>query len=81
MWTSVKDSLPTENDNYLCIVKSFNHSYIGILGYCYNLRLVDKYDFPKKKSGFYNYDSEWGYSDWTDKVTHWMKLPELPEEE
>lgn len=77
-WISVKSKLPEKDGMYLC-VKDFK--YIDVQSYAKNLEKVDKYDFYKRKcDGWYFYDSEYGYIE-TGRVTHWMPLPELPEED
>ena len=75
-WVSVKDKLPKKNNDYLCVL---NTHTISVCSFAHNLKKVDKYDFDAKKSGWYDYDSEWGYYEITN-VTHWMPLPELPKE-
>lgn len=76
-WISVKYRLPDKDGEYLCCDKD---KYIYILSFAKNLLYVDKYDFGRKKrSGFYDYDIEWGYCEW-DEVTHWMPMPEPPKE-
>jgi hypothetical protein len=53
-----------------------------VLSFAKDLHKVDEFDFKeeKGKSGFYMYDSEWGYSHFRN-VTHWMPLPEPPKKE
>lgn len=83
-WISVKDRLPETNGKYLCAnySKTFNRYFIEVLSFAKNLHKVDEFDFKeeKGKSGFYMYDSEWGYSHFRS-VTHWMPLPEPPKAE
>ena len=77
-WISVKDKLPDKDGNYLCCWGE--HKGIAICSFAKNLRKVDKYDFKgKNRAGWYDYDSEWGYGEMCN-VTHWMPLPELPNE-
>lgn len=80
-WISVKDKLPKKDGEYLCVVDGVIHLYIKVCSYTNNLYSVDKYDFydGKGESGFYNLDTEYGYC--REKVSYWMKLPELPKEE
>ena len=77
-WISVKDRLPDKEDEYLCISEDF----IYIFEFAKDLYKVDKYSFDnrKGKSGFYEFDREWGYYE-KERVTHWMPLPELPKGE
>jgi hypothetical protein len=83
-WISVKDRLPDKNGKYLCAnySKTFNRYFIEVLKFAKDLHKVDEFDFKeeKGKSGFYMYDSEWGYSHFRN-VTHWMPLPEPPKAE
>lgn len=83
-WISVKEKLPEKEGKYLCAEysKQFNKHFIEVLNFAKNLYKVDKIDFKDEKgvSGFYGYDTEWGYSHFRD-VTHWMPLPELPKGE
>lgn len=83
-WISVKDRLPETNGKYLCAnySKTFNRYFIEVLSFAKDLHKVDEFDFKeeKGKSGFYMYDSEWGYSHFRN-VTHWMPLPEPPKKE
>ena len=76
-WISVKDRLPEENGRYLCYIVDGN-GYQRMLCFALNLETVDDYDFYHQNyAGFYDYDSEYGYFEYTD-VTHWMPLPEPP---
>lgn len=83
-WISVNDRLPEKDGEYLCVWKGrrSGESFIDRVGFAKNLYKVDEFDFKneKGKSGFYGYDSEWGYysKKW---ITHWMPLPELPKGE
>ena len=81
-WISVKERLPDKDGAYLCCWKlSYDDRYCThIYSFAKNLHKVDKYDFKgKKRAGFYDYDSEWGYCE-MEGITHWMPLPELPKE-
>lgn len=79
-WIPVKKRYPTKNGTYLCYYNAFGIDRIKTLNYSTDLYKLDKYEFPSDSGGgFYNYDSEWGYS-LVDNVTHWMELPEIPEE-
>ena len=71
-WVPVEKGLPEKGGSYLCTKRD----RVCILQYSTNLYNVDKYDFRnmKKVSGFYDYDSEWGYYK-VDGVTAWMPLP------
>lgn len=83
-WTSVNEKLPDNDGRYLCVYKSVfgGVNYIVIKSYSSDLYAIDDFDFyeyqNKKQDGWYDYDSEYGYCEVTDSITHWMPLPELP---
>ena len=66
-WIPVTERLPEEVGKYLCTVKSFSHYYSK--QYCYVDVLVFQDDC------FF----ECGLG--TERVTHWMPLPQPPKEE
>ena len=77
-WIPCSERLP--EDGQRCIVTTkgrLSYSYCEIASYSNNLYKVDEFDFYDKKntSGFYNYDSEYGYYENTDVIA-WMPLPE-----
>ena len=77
-WISVKDRLPEKGGKYLCVRSDSWGQHIDILEFAPNLHKLDKYDFAgKKRPGWCDYDSEWGWTEFDD-VTHWMPLPEMP---
>ena len=85
-WISVTERLPDENGKYLTVFTVNTippRPVIEVSCYAKDLYKIDKYDFQdkKKKSGFYQYDSEWGYFEMTD-ISHWMPMPipPLPED-
>lgn len=79
MWNKVEDGLPTDSGKYLCVSYSPLSRNILTCYFAENLRALNKYDFEHcNYAGFYNYDSEYGY--FRERyITHWMKLPDLPE--
>lgn len=84
-WISVKDRLPEKNGDYLVVVKGYvtTSPYVKILSFMSNLKLHPEFRYYDKvyngQSGWWESDSE---GDWIVRdVTHWMELPELPEEE
>lgn len=82
VWHDAKTDPPTEGGRYLCIQLCFldKHPYCDILSYSKNLSKLDSSDFRgQKRPGWYTYDGEWGYFE-EEHVTHWMPLPDLPEE-
>ena len=77
-WIPVWERLPEKRGDYLVTQKATftDYEYISVIGYALNLYDVDEYDFAdKKRSGWYEYDSEWGYRE-LDDVIAWMPLPE-----
>lgn len=80
-WHDIKIEMPKKDGQYLCAVNGIgSYKYIEICSYANNLESVDYYNFyNKKRVGWYNYDSEWGYVE-NSGVTHWAELPELPRE-
>lgn len=66
---------PQKNGKYLVTTKD---NSVRILNYATDLYKIDKYDFynDKGKSGWYGYDSEYGYYEWLDKPIAWAELPE-----
>ena len=77
-WIPVSERLPLYSDTYLVTVERMvGTPRVDIKSFAKNLYLVDEFDFHnrKGKSGWYDYDSEYGY--WEDtKVIAWMPLPE-----
>ena len=66
---------PPKNGRYLVTLCC----RVDILNWANDLYKVDEYDFAfdKGKSGWYNYDSEYGYYDIKyDKPIAWAELPE-----
>lgn len=61
-WISVKDRLPEETGRYWCYVKEYND--LGISHFQWN------FAFNVEEQGFNTNE--------TEKVTHWMPLPDPP---
>lgn len=83
MWHKIENGLPTKEGKYLCCYKSIGgRKEIDVQGFTLDAFSKSHYDFAEykdqKKAIFYEYDSEYGYSDWTEYITHWMEMPELP---
>lgn len=77
MWIKCEDKLPAEGE---CLVfTDYLHPRIEMAYYTDCLEKVDKWDFAGvKRGGFYKSDSEGDYE--IARVTHWMPLPDPPEE-
>ena len=75
-WIPCSERLP-DNDKKQYIVQKTNGS-IDILGFTKDAYKLDRYDFAeykgKKKQLFYDYDSEYGYTEWECEA--WQPLPE-----
>lgn len=73
-WIPVKERLPEKEGDCEYLVTS--GSGLNILSFAKDLYKVDKYDFWDRKgvSGWFDYDSEFGYIE-TDGVIAWMPLP------
>lgn len=86
-WISVKDRLPSKDGEYIVAYKldtippkwQFETCLFAL-----DLYSVNRFDFPrewyKDKSGFFDSEPEHGYCEVSEIVTHWMPLPEPPEE-
>ena len=86
-WISVTERFPSQDGYYLVAYKLQTIPPIwqlNVYPFALDLYKTDKFDFPRKKykgkSGFYFYDSEYGYCE-DSRVTHWMPLPQPPKEE
>lgn len=64
---------PKEDGKYLVIWGGIEFKSYDVMGFSNNLHKIDKYDFPTKKKGFYNY-GDWGYYDYDDVIA-WMEVP------
>jgi len=91
-WISVKDRLPEKNGEYLVVIHfvECERTNIGMLKFSTKLSNIlwfnykgspingpaNNYNHP----GFYLIDYDLGDCWEVPDVTHWMELPELPEE-
>ena len=75
-WIPCSERLP-DNDKKEYIVQKTN-GFIYILGFTKDAYKLSRYDFAeykgKKKQLFYDYDSEYGYTEWECEA--WRPLPE-----
>ena len=75
-WIPCSERLP-DNDKKEYIVQKTN-GFIYILGFTKDAYKLSRYDFAeykgKKKQLFYDYDSEYGYTEWECEA--WQPLPE-----
>ena len=75
-WIPCSERLP-ENDKKKYIVQKTN-GFIDILGFTKDAYKLSRYDFTehkgKKKQLFYDYDSEYGYTEWECEA--WQPLPQ-----
>lgn len=81
-WTSIEDKLPDKSGKYLVTITSNVYGKPFVKTAWFLLNLCDngqfKYECEPNVPGFYNGDGE---GDWVERsVTHWMPLPEPPEE-
>ena len=80
-WIPVTERLPEDRDLVLCHKKGAYGRRVEILTFAQSLEAVHEDDFEgKKRSGFFDYDSESGYYE-VHGCTHWMPLPQPPKEE
>ena len=77
-WIPISERLPKEDGCYLVTAELVvGKSIVEISSFAKNLYSVDEYEFSNKKgkSGWYNYDDDYGY--WlNEEVIAWMPLPE-----
>jgi hypothetical protein len=86
-WHDASKELPREDrKRYYVLTESISggKKYLrhNICYFTRNLYAVDNDDFNHKRgeSGWYAYDSEVGYYEWTN-VRYWMELPPIPGED
>jgi len=71
-WIPCSERLPKEDARYLV---QMSYGIMRVLSWANILEKVDDFDFCNEKhSGWYEYDSEWGYYE-SREVIAWMPLP------
>jgi len=77
-WIPCSERLPKEDSRYLV---QMSYGIMQVLSWANVLEKVDDVDFCNEKhSGWYEYDSEWGYCE-RHEVVAWMPLPKPYREE
>ena len=76
-WTPVSEEPPEDGPYFVTVERMDGKPIVDIGSFAKDLNEVDEFDFPKNlyKSGWYDYDSEYGYCVDTN-VTAWMQLPQ-----
>lgn len=76
LWIPCNERLPEDDEKKYIVQKT--SGFIDILGFTKDAYKLSRYDFAeykgKKKQLFYNYDSEYGYTEWECEA--WQPLPE-----
>lgn len=70
-WHDYTKEHPKKEKEYLCCDVYDGKTFFSVARWSNNLRKVDKYDFTQSVPGFYDFDSEWGYTEvvcdyWTE---------------
>jgi len=80
-WIPVSEK-PLKDGAYLVTRKTYGKPIIDTVKYAKDLYTIDKFDFADKKgqSGWYGYDSDFGYYEVTESIIAWMSLPEVYKE-
>ena len=73
-WNKTSEAKPTKEKQYLCCSIYTNRPHFKVLSWSNNLYEVDNYDFCdcKGESGFYAYDSEYGY--YKNDCDYWQEI-------
>ena len=78
-WINVKDRLPSEDGRYLVCTKSSIGKFVKIISYALNYDCPFSHEWMQGRALWYAYGEVGDYE--IDNVTHWMPLPELPNED
>ena len=73
-WNKTSEVKPTEEKEYLCCSIYNNRPHFTVLDWSNDLYEVSEFDFRghKGESGFYYYNSEWGYI--KDDCDYWQEI-------
>lgn len=73
-WNKTSEVKPTEEKEYLCCSIYNSRPYFTVKYWSNDLYEVDEWDFCDRKgeSGFYSYDSEWGY--YKNDCDYWQEI-------
>lgn len=80
-WIKTSERQPTEKGLYLVVYDILGCHVYETCRWTPNLHDVDEYDFEEdeyKRSGFYDYDGEWGY--YEIKPLAWQPIEDYVEE-
>ena len=80
-WISVKDKLPEQDGSYLVYYNNEGICGIWIDDFTINLSNIDSDFEGENRSGWYEYiidGNEGCYFEEITSITHWMPLPEKP---
>lgn len=77
-WIPVTERLPDKDGRYLCLTRIIGYNHV-VLSFAKDGEEVGYYELTGKKNVWYEYDREWGVVS-LNSVTHWMPLPEPPEQ-
>ena len=73
-WNKTSEVKPTEEKEYICCAIYNNRAHFTMLDWSNDLYEVSCFDFHghKGESGFYYYNSEWGYI--KDNCDYWQEV-------
>lgn len=79
-WIDCRDELPIEDGRYLTVSKEsvLGMKCISITAFACNLHKLDQYTF-NNEPGWYYFDSNTGNYSINEDITHWMYLPNPPD--